>query len=209
MKLKIFLDLDGVIYDWMSSALDVFKIDSKDAHVRKILKTYHDGLEMIRSKQEVFEKVESLGAEYWQNLKLLPWANTLYEALTELGEVTILTSPGSWTHAGRGKLLALKRDFEVKTFILAKKKEICAAPNTILIDDKKKNISRFREAGGWGYLWPNSFCIEDGEPKVEEALFECLDYVKSIKEKITDRKINEIMDTLVHDNLREEDLSEK
>jgi 5'(3')-deoxyribonucleotidase len=208
MKLKIYLDLDGVLYNWTGSALKVFDIDPKDHHNRKILKTYHDGIEMLRSKKEVFDKIEELGFEYWQNLKLFPWANTLYEALTEIGDVTILTSPGSWSHAGRGKLLALKRDFEIKNFILAKKKEVCAAPDCILIDDKKKNILRFREGGGWGHLWPNSFCIEDGCPTQQNAIHECLEYVKLVKSKVVDRQIPGIMNMLSHDNKRDENMSE-
>ena len=209
MKLKIYLDLDGVLYDWMGSALQVFKVDAKSPENRRILKTYHDGLEMIKSKQEVFETIESLGAAYWENLKLFPWANALYEALTELGEVIILTSPGSWTYAGRGKLLALKRDFEIKNFILAKKKEICAAPDCILIDDKKKNVARFREAGGWSHLWPNSFCIEDGQPPAATAIADCLEYVRTVKHKVVDRRIPDIMDMLAYDNQREQDLTER
>jgi 5'(3')-deoxyribonucleotidase len=209
MKLKIYIDLDGVIYDWMSSALDVFKIDAKAADNRRILKTYHEGLEMIKSKKEVFNKIESLGASYWENLKLFPWANTLYESLTGLGEVTVLTSPGSWTYAGRGKMLALKRDFEIKNFILAKKKEVCAAPDCILIDDKKKNVTRFREAGGWAYLWPNSFCIEDGHPTQSGAIADCLEYVKAVRQKVIDRRIPLFMDMFAYDNQREQDLTER
>jgi 5'(3')-deoxyribonucleotidase len=150
------LDLDGVIYDWLGAAINVFDINPLDPHSRKILKSYHDSIEMLRNKQEVLETIEGLGAAYWENLKLLPWAIQLYDALIELGDVTILTSPGSWTYAGRGKILALKRDFDIKNFILAKKKEVCAAPNAILIDDKKKNIAKFRDAGGWAYRWPTA-----------------------------------------------------
>jgi len=208
MKLKIYLDLDGVLYNWTDSAVKVFNIDPHDKHNRKILKTYHDGIEMIRSKQEVFEKIEELGAEYWEGLKLFPWANTLYEALTEIGDVTILTSPGSWTYAGRGKILALKRDFQIKNFILAKKKEVCAAPDCILIDDKKKNVLRFREAGGWGHLWPNSFNIEDGDPTRRSSDLDCLEYVKKVKNKVIDRQIPEIMNLLSHDNSRDDILEE-
>lgn len=196
------------MYDWTGAAVKVFDIDPHDRHNRKILKTYHDSIEMLRSKKEVFDKIEELGFEYWQNLELFPWANTLYEALTEIGDVTILTSPGSWTYAGRGKLLALKRDFEIKNFILAKKKEVCAAPDCILIDDKKKNILRFREEGGWGYLWPNAFCIEDGHPTQQNAIHDCLEYVKLVKSKVVDRQIPEFMSMLSYDNKRDEDMSE-
>jgi len=163
----------------------------------------------MRNKQEVFETIEGLGAKYWENLELFPWATALYNGLSEIGDVTILTSPGSWTHAGRGKLLALKRDFEIKNFILAKKKEVCAAPNAILIDDKKKNISKFREEGGWGHVWPNSFCIDDKEPTAEQALADCFAYVKQVKAKVADRKVNQIIDLLSYDNDRDVDLSEK
>jgi len=208
MKIKIALDLDGVLYDWMGSALRHFQLNPSDPLIRNVVSRYHDGLEMIKPKKEVFEAVESLGAEYWESLQLLPWAQELYRCLSEIGDVTVLTSPGAWTHAGRGKLLALRRDFQIKTFILAKKKEICAAPNAILIDDKKKNIEKFRQAGGWGYVWPNSFCIEDGKPNASQAIADCISYVKQVKTKIADRKINEIMDALVHDNGRNEDLSE-
>lgn len=209
MKLKIYVDLDGVLYDWMGSALEVFKVDIKSAENRRILKTYHDGLEMIRSKQEVFETVESLGSAYWENLKLFPWAKALYEHLTELGEVTILTSPGAWTHAGRGKMLALKRDFGIKNFILAKKKEVCAAPDCILIDDKRQNVSSFRNAGGWSHLWPNQFCIEDGQPPIEAAIIDCVEHARRVKKKVIDRRIPTFMDMFAYDNQREEDLTER
>jgi len=209
MQLKILLDLDGVIYDWMGSALPIFNVDANNKENRKILKTYHDGLEMIRSKQEVFETIENKGSEFWAELKLFPWANELYNNLSEIGEVTILTSPGYWTLAGKGKLTALKRDFEIKNFILAKNKEVCAMPNAILIDDKKKNVANFRNAGGWSYLWPNSFCIQDKEPEQSQAISDCVKYVKLVKQKIEDRKTFQIMNILSHDNNRDEDLSEK
>lgn len=209
MKLKIYLDLDGVIYNWMESALEIFNINKNDTENKRILKTYHDGLEMIVPKQELFEKIESLGEKYWENLKLLPWANSLYEGLCEIGEVTILTSPGFWSKAGEGKLAALKRDFHINKFILAKDKHLCAAPNCILIDDKKKNVANFREFGGWAFLWPNQFCIEDNEPNKEIAIDQCLKYTKEVRRKILDRRVNQIMNELSHDNLKEEDLTER
>ncbi|MGZ8887684.1 MAG: hypothetical protein ACXW1A_05410, partial [Nitrososphaeraceae archaeon] len=92
MKLKIFLDLDGVCYNWSKSANKVFNINPDDQENRKILKTYHDALEMLVNKHDVYNKIENLGFEFWENLELFPWANALYESLTEIGNVTILTS---------------------------------------------------------------------------------------------------------------------
>lgn len=203
------LDLDGVIYNWLKSGLKLFNIDPEIEKNRVLLKTYHDSLEMIRNKHEVFDAVESAGSDFWSNLELLPWGLELYDSLTKLGNVTILTSPGLWTYAGQGKQIALKRDFGIKSFILAKEKHICARPNAILIDDKKKNVTNFRKAGGWSYLWPNQFCIQDEQPNINTAMHYCLEYVKHVRSTIANRKVNEIINVLSSDNLREEELIEQ
>jgi hypothetical protein len=207
-EFRIFLDMDGVIYNWMESGCKLFNVNTDDQDTRKILKKYHDGLEVIIDKQKVFQTVEEAGSSFWENLNLYPWSKKLYSSLCDIAPVTILTSPGMWSHAYAGKIAALKRDFNINHLILAKNKYLVASPNTLLIDDKKKNIKEFRDASGWGWVWPNSFCIEDKEIDIDSCISECLVYAEKVKYKVNNRDINSLMDICSHDNDRHIDLSE-
>jgi 5'(3')-deoxyribonucleotidase len=178
--------MDGVLYDWMQSGLAALGIDPKDPKYADIIRREHDAPDMICGKERVNSVIGAMGFEFWANLKLLPWAKDLHWMLGCRGPVSILTSPGKWVDAGKGKSIALQRDFGIKNneFILAKKKEMIAMPNAILIDDKPSNVYKFREKGGHAFLWPNQYLIEDGHPTAEEAIAQCREYVDKIKGEV-------------------------
>jgi len=192
MDFRVLLDMDGCIYDWLESGFSVLGIDPYDPMYADIIRHEHDAVDLICGKETVNKTIDALGYEFWANLKMLPWAKELYAALSELGEVTILTSPGKWLDAGKGKAIALRRDFGAGEFMLAKKKEVAAMPNAILIDDKPSNIAKFRKRGGWAWLWPNQYLIFDGNPTQKQAVSDCLSYIRRVKKYMESKETVEV-----------------
>ena len=186
--IRIFCDMDGVVYDWMGKAMDIFDVDPADPKNRDILKYDDDSLFELRDKTHVYDVIDQMGEQFWENLHLLPWGRTLYEGLKKRGKVVFLTSPGKWAAAAQGKVRAIRRDFDTSKILVGRSKEYCAHPNAILIDDKKSNIENFIEAGGTGFLWPNQYRIEDGDIEVEKVLESCFKEVEKLSHKIRERQ---------------------
>ena len=178
-KIKIFLDMDHVLYDWDKSALRLIGVDTNDPEVREIIKkdyTIADDFHCSRSKFD--RMVENQREEYWANLELYPWSKDLYRRLSEISDVVFLTSPGPYSYAYGGKLTATKRDFNSDAIILTRHKYYCADENSILIDDSAKNISQFKNHGGHVFKWPNANCLVDGGKAVwDKCIDHCIEYI--------------------------------
>ena len=110
-KVRIFIDLDGVIADWFGGACEVCGIDVNEERYRNILKKgtmVQDIKEVVQDEEEVWSKIAKDGSGWWRSLKLLPWAYTLYDTMSELGDVAFLTSNGSISRHIRSSSLAAK-----------------------------------------------------------------------------------------------------
>lgn len=143
-----------------------------------------DGL----TEEQMWDKIASIGASWWENLEKLPWADELVERMKRLGEVAFLSSPGNlpkWPKsvpdAAKGKMLWVLKYFPDTPLILCHKKELCASPNTILIDDSEKKVKSFISSGGKSFLWPNQYKIMDGETELDEIFEKIEDAVEKIK----------------------------
>lgn len=199
--LRIFIDMDGTCVDWMTDGLAALDIDPNDPRYRDIIRTEHDAPDIIAGKERVNKTIADLGSDFWTNLKLLPWGKRLVKTMKTFGEVHFLTSPGTWVTAGQGKAIALKRDFDVNSFILLKEKHMVAMPNAILIDDKPSNITKFRGRGGWAYLWPNQYKIFDNEPHIDDAIEDCVRYVRFVKDTLAKRNGDDVLFGLSQGNI--------
>jgi hypothetical protein len=185
-KIKIFLDMDGVISDWLGAACKLCDIDLNDAEIREGLKEEKGFLEKHVDEKILWKHIEDAGVGYWENLELFPWSEKLYNKLKELGDdFAILSSPGKFTeiacNACDGKVLWLDKHFSNKEdYIFAYKKYLCASENVILVDDSQNKIDPFIDAGGHGFLWPDPLSLMDGDVDVDNTIDELVDYIKRL-----------------------------
>ncbi|MHC4369367.1 MAG: 5' nucleotidase, NT5C type [Planctomycetota bacterium] len=159
---KIFLDLDGVIIDFVLPTMAHY-----DAFIRDETEYPEDCLWDIVKATNIIRKRNSIGGitltpiedsvywrrleyAYWRNLKQYPLAPTFVRWLQSRGDVFLCTSP----FISGGHALAARYDWcqehypeLAKTIVLTPAKELLATHHeAILIDDSDRNVDRFNEA---------------------------------------------------------------
>ena len=174
---RIFIDLDGVLANWYKAMFDTMGMNiNSHSSFRDALKS-GKMLDEINGfdEDDMWDKINSIGPSWWENIEILPWAKELHDAMQELGDVAFLTSPSknaqSAAISSYGKFLWVDKHFgEMKNCIITWAKHFCANNNTILIDDSSKKVAMFLDYGGFAYKWPNQLRIADGEADVQEHI---------------------------------------
>lgn len=152
-KVKIFLDLDGVMADFVQGAKDIFDKDYSFEKFKNDSK--------YRSKfWNAVKQYQKDGGQFWLDLKMMEDANQLWKFLKEY-DVEILTATGDPKHgAGEQKKQWVKKhiDPNIKVNLVRKSKEKAdyVANNSILIDDQEKSTNPWEQAGGIGILHKNA-----------------------------------------------------
>lgn len=186
----IYLDLDGVIVDFVRSFFDLFGIDYAVFHnwpvqvgggIHKLLP--------VKSEKEMWEIIHNkTSIEWWANLLPYPWMPPFYRKLSEIGKVILCTAGSYDPNAFTGKYLWMKSYFGsgFEDYVFTPQKHLLAHPwaadnkwgmdrYIILIDDYGKNIDEFEAAGGIGILFSrpwNSGGGTDGWLEAERILDE-------------------------------------
>lgn len=183
-KLKIFIDFDGVISDWLKAACESNGLDENK--YKNQLKNSGVWLDHFIDEEKMWKNILKEGVDWWANLDLLPWAKKLVDTAQSFGNVAFLTSPGNIykhtevaSHAAAGKVLWANKHFKNIPLIIAHKKELLATYNSILIDDSTEKIEKFEKSGGNVFLWPNQYKIIDDE-SINDVLKELTDKLRSI-----------------------------
>lgn len=152
--MRICLDMDGVLCDFVGGAAKALGFDAK-------LVRRHGFYEDVGHTPESFWRgIEALGVDFWRKLDAYPWANWLMAQCERLAggwdNLIILSSPSLCPNSASGKVLWLQdrlgRDF--RSYLLGSRKEFCARPDTVLIDDTEHVCQAFVQAGGHALLFP-------------------------------------------------------
>jgi len=151
-KRTVFLDLDGVIINWIGGAIDWFGLNKEhwemDVYNKIITET---GL----SINEFWKELNT--PDFWEELQMYRGAWDILNMLSRLPvDVCLLTAP-VWHAAGwRQNWIQenLPWYFYNRRYLIGPAKEFCAQPFAYLIDDADKNVEEFNEAGGMGILYP-------------------------------------------------------
>ena len=152
----IFIDLDGVLADWVAGVLDLFgtgalsKSDwpAGEYSIERVLGISTDRLWSVINRQ---------GSEWWAHLEPLPQYAALLGLIwsTEV-EASILTAPGvcdyEWT--GKAQWVARHAQEYRHSLHMSQDKALLAGPGRLLIDDSDENCRRFIEAGGQAIVYP-------------------------------------------------------
>lgn len=158
--MKIFLDMDGVITDFVTPAMA--KCEAAISEAEYPTECKWDVLSAInqvrtnKSMNPIGKKRfwDSLNYDFWRRLKMYTGVLEFINKLESFGEVFIATSPTLSSDCVAAKydwIIGNLPDFRRKLFICTMKEQL-ASPEAILIDDRDKNCIEFDKAGGRGIL---------------------------------------------------------
>lgn len=147
IKKIIFLDLDGIIRDFVQGVIDKFDL--------KITHNDVNRWDYFEEELDIPDFWERLDYDFWLQLPKTPFADKILNIL-ELYNPVILTSP---TYTSAGGTQAWIREnlpdyFNEKRYLIGPAKWACGNIDSILIDDSDSNVSKFLEAGGKAILFP-------------------------------------------------------
>lgn len=149
----IFLDMDGVLCDFVSAALSAHGVTFG-------AKSYPPGefcLEKIIgcNTKEFWRRVDFAGEYFWENLDPYPWAEVLFRELQQVGEVIIATSPSRSpaSYAGKQRWLRHMGMHGVQS-MFGSRKYLMAKPGRVLVDDAEHNVTPWIAEGGQAVMVP-------------------------------------------------------
>lgn len=137
MNYQIYVDMDGVLCDFNKAFEELGygpenQFDGKSDEFYKIL--YH------------------AGEKFWSQMSWIPDGKKLWQFIKPYKPI-ILSTPTFDNFSRTGKVKWIQKELSMKQkYILEFKKEIHANPDSILIDDRIKNIMKWKDAGGIGIL---------------------------------------------------------
>lgn len=170
--MKIFVDLDEVVTDFIGSACAVFGITREQLNAEwepGVWDMIHP-LNRAVSKERGGNSAEiteerfwsALNKEsFWANLPMLPGSTELLEGVAALAkqhgaEWYFLTSPSLCPTSYSGKVRFLQQKFgrTFNQFFITPHKHLFAKSDAILIDDREETVKKFTANGGKGILFP-------------------------------------------------------
>jgi len=165
-KIRILLDMDGVLVDFVGGVCKLFEISRDDLNKHWTLGEWNIvpplgraiGMRDAFNTTMFWNEINDGGEKFWLELEEMPWIDDLIKMVEDItDDWHIVTSPSYLPCSYSGKIKWLKNWFGDKfnRFAITPHKEIFAQENVILIDDRWKNIREFRESGGIGILFPS------------------------------------------------------
>lgn len=177
------LDMDGVVAFWEKSAAKTLGVDLEDKEIRESIKNGKGIESYVGGDDKMWSKIDAEGQKWWKDMEILPWAKELYEKLNEKADYfCFLTSPSNNPICAAGKVEWLKKHFgeNFRDFLIGRNKYLCASSRSILIDDDKNKIKKFRSFGGHVFKWPHPLSLLDGDIDIDETIKELMDYIDEL-----------------------------
>ena len=138
VPMKIYVDMDGVLTDFDKKLADLLE------------KTLDRGWD-FGNDPKVWKKITEAGKSFWADMVWMPDGRKLWDAVKK-HDPMILSAPTRHPSSVEGKKEWLKSNLPGVPFIIDQKKEKYADKNSVLIDDREKNIRKWEDAGGIGIL---------------------------------------------------------
>lgn len=162
--MRILLDMDEVLVNFVDGALAAWGVERAPVlehwtpgrwdMVPPLSKAL--GLAEPMSNNRFWSRLE--GDSFWLGLEPLPWFDDLLQLITNYtDDWHIVTSPSLCPTSYDGKVKWLKTKFgkSFDRFAITPHKYLFAGPDTVLIDDRDRNIEEFAGAGGIGVVFPS------------------------------------------------------
>lgn len=151
----IFLDMDGVLCDFIASAAKLHNYDLT-ANLWPAGVWDCEAVFGCADAAAFWKPIHEAGRAFWSDMAPLEWMRELYALLIEVAPVTILTSPSKGACCPSGKVDWLHKHFGTKfhKYIIGSQKHLVSAPGRLLVDDADKNVNPWLAAGGQAILFP-------------------------------------------------------
>jgi 5'(3')-deoxyribonucleotidase len=149
-----FIDMDGVLCDFVSAACAVF--GRRDLPSNWPLGERSMGAALGCSDKDFWETIKA-DPGFWSNMHPYPWCHELFDTVKEFGyEPFISTSPSLDPASASGKTEWIQRVFgrSFRSYFIGGKKHALAMPGRVLIDDRNDTVDKFCACGGIGILFP-------------------------------------------------------
>ena len=152
--MKIFLDMDGVLSDFVGACEKLFK---KKLYAK--IKDFHDVPQILGlSEKEFWDNIADFPQSFWLDyMQPHHWAKLLLiECKKMVRDVFVATSPAEDPSCAKYKMRWIQRELGLTTkeVFITGSKHLLAASDRILIDDYETNIIKWEENGGIGILFP-------------------------------------------------------
>lgn len=193
--MKCYLDLDGVLADWVKAAAAVHGFNLEELISRWTPGHYDMKPATNMTSFDFYKPMKD--ERFWVNIPKMPeFALIVGEAVRIFGDVFILSKPlyhgpgilDAIIPSTAGKLTWIKQNlkgFYPDRIIITAAKEECAGPDKVLFDDCDQHIMRWQAAGGLGYLVPrhwNSAFNMNTEVVLKNA-FDYLECYRKVRNK--------------------------
>jgi 5'(3')-deoxyribonucleotidase len=132
--MRLYIDLDGVITDFNQQLAKLLD--------KKLERSWDFG-----NDPKVWKKIDEAGEGFWKSMEWMPEGKELWDAAKKYNPI-ILTAPSRHQSSWAGKRAWLKENLPKVPYIIESKKEKHADKDSVLIDDREKNIKKWRDAGG-------------------------------------------------------------
>lgn len=151
-ELEIFVDIDGVLADFVSASIAVHGGQYDEEAYPKLEWSIANVLGITES--EFWAKIDATEPNFWPNLDPYPWALNLLESVRTRGRVSLLSTPSKHSSCHSGKRQWVDRWVSDCELILCKSKDLLSGPGRVLIDDNDGNCEKWRARGGTAILFP-------------------------------------------------------
>ena len=174
----VFLDMDGVLADFVGATIRLFERDVEAVLDRWPVGVYEAEKVLGISSKTMWDAILAKGSGFWSDLEEYPWTRRLYALCRRrCDEVVFLSSPSRDPCCLDGKLQWLQRftgDAAMRNFAFTPQKHLLASPRRLLIDDASFNCAAFGRAGGEAIKFPQPWNgnrnVSDKVSFVEERL---------------------------------------
>lgn len=167
----IYLDLDGVLVDFIGGVLAMYDLDPKLYHEM----TDYYGInaflcEKLGHKVDVWADIALTKGHFWRTLDWTPNGREIVTRLSRLGvPILIVTKPTRDPYCALGKTQWIQRELKQyrldRNYSMCTVKSLIAGPSKLLIDDCPDNLIAFKSAGGhvvqaiqpWGVCYSDKY----------------------------------------------------
>lgn len=177
--MQVFIDMDGVIVDFVRGAHKFHGIDGVWPYPRGVW----DFVPLTGLSDAEFW--EPLGFKFWSELHWTSDGHRIWDMVAGHSPA-IITTPTLHLECPAGKMQWIRNhlpDMYRRTVITAAK-EVCAHPNALLIDDNDQNVDKWRACGGVAILVPRIWNSRHAE---------CDDTVEILYKEISDAGIGSVL----------------
>lgn len=151
MKKRVFLDVDGVINDFLGNFLRLIK---KTDYIPTHWNFFQD---LGYTEKDFWGIIDAEGETFWADCDPYPWKDEVLKLVDNYDkhyDIFFLSSPAQMPQGWSGRKKWLMRHAPKYPMILTNHKYPLAQPGTLLIDDSDKNYKLFTEEGGEAFLFP-------------------------------------------------------